>query len=88
MDKKIMKEIDKILEENGKPTIMGKPLPHYDREDSMIPERIRVSFSNGKTAVYDLHVEQPAPVIMENIQIIRRMQGYVNQPITRRRGRK
>ena len=55
-------------------------------EFSRHPGRVRLMFRDGTTAVYDLHVDQPAPVILENIRIIRRMkQGYVNQPARRRR---
>lgn len=75
-------------EQESRPKILPKVVPHYEWDNSRIPEQIRVSFEDGSTAVYDLHTEQPAPVIMENIRIIRRMrQGYVNQPM-RRRGRK
>lgn len=75
-------------EDNSRPKPMPGAVPYYERESSRIPERIRISFTDGTTAVYDLHVDQPAPVIIENIKIIRRMkQGYVNQP-ARRRNRK
>ena len=79
-------DIDKILEKHNRPTILPKPMPMYEHDFSEIPERIRVSFSDGSTAVYELRVEQPAPVIIENIKIIRKWkQGYVNQPERRRR---
>ena len=68
-----------------RPQILDKPLPIYDHEWSEFPDRIRISFDNGKTAVYDLRMEQPAPVILENIKIIRKWRGYVNQPARRRR---
>ena len=72
----------------NRPDMLEKPLPIYEHEDSRIPDGIRVSFEDGTTAVYYLHTEQPAPLIFENIRIIRRMkQGYVNKPL-RRRGRK
>ena len=64
---------------------MQSAVPVYDRESSEYPEMIRVSFSDGSTAVYELRVEQPAPVIIENIKIIRKWkQGYVNKPMRRR----
>ena len=79
---------DKWEAQYKRPSLMGKPLPIYEHEDSRIPDGIRVSFEDGTTAVYYLHTEQPAPLIFENIKIIRRMkQGYVNKP-PRRRGRK
>ena len=78
--------IDRILTEQNKPAILPQMVPLYEHDCSEIPERIRVSFSDGRTAVYELRVEQPAPVIIENIKIIRKWkQGYVNQPERRRR---
>lgn len=69
-----------------RPALLPVPLAIYERTDSEIPEKVRISFTNGTSAVYELHVDQPAPVILENIRIIRRMkQGYVNQPARRRR---
>ena len=69
-----------------RPEMLPKPVPIYEHTDSEIPERVRISFTNGTSAIYDLHSEQPAPVIMENIRIIRKWkQGYVNQPERRRR---
>ena len=76
-----------VVEGNSDPDIIGV-FSYQRNEYSRHPEKIRVSFSDGSTAFYDLRVDQPAPVILENIKIIRRMkQGYVNQPL-RRRGRK
>ena len=78
--------IDRILAEHKKPAILPQVLPTYERESSEYPEMIRVSFSDGSTAVYVLRTEQPAPVIVENIRIIRKWkQGYVNQPERRRK---
>ena len=77
--------IDEILTNSGRPMILDKPVPNYERNDSRIPEKIRISFSDGTTAIYELKVRQPAPVIIENIRIIRKWkQGYVNKPETRR----
>lgn len=74
------------IKEEKRPELLPKPYPIYERPDSEIPERVRISFANGTSALYELHVDQPAPVIMENIKIIRRMkQGYTNQPVRRRR---
>jgi len=69
--------------------ILTLAVPKYEHESSKYPEQIRVSFADGHTAVYDLRVDQPAPQIVESIKIIRRMkQGYVNQPMRRRRNRR
>ena len=84
--------LDRVLEdiEIGKtrPEIMGKVVPIYEHDYSVLPEKIRVLFADGRTMVYDIHIDQPAPVIVENIQIIRKWkQGYVNNPARRRRNR-
>lgn len=68
--------------------ILTLAVPKYEHEYSKYPEQIRVSFADGHTAVYDMRVDQPHPVIVENIQIIRKWkQGYVNKPQRRRRNR-
>ena len=69
-----------------RPELLPEAVPYYDTDFSFHPDSVRMSFSDGSTAVYDLRVEQPHPVIMENIRIIRKWkQGYVNQPARRRR---
>lgn len=81
----------KFAEDNGllfkkRPNPLPDVVGYYDTEFSVHPEQIRVSFEDGSTAVYDLRVNQPHPIIMENIRIIRKWkQGYVNQPPRRRR---
>ena len=82
--------LDQVLEdiEIGKqrPEIMGKVVPIYEHDYSVLPEKIRVLFMDGRTMIYDIHIDQPAPVIVQNIRLIRKMkQGYVNQPARRRR---
>lgn len=84
--------LDRVLKdiEIGKqrPEILGEAVPIYEHDYSVLPDKIRVLFTDGRTMIYDIHIDQPAPVILENIKIIRRMkQGYVNKPL-RRRGRK
>ena len=81
--------IEKELETMSRPQLLDRPVPNYEHDCSIYPDQIRVSFSDGHTEVYDRRVEQPAPVILENIRIIRKWrQGYVNQPEIRRRGRR
>ena len=88
VNKKMMEEIDRILERAGRPTMLPKPMPNYEHDCSTYPDQIRVSFSDGHTEVYDRRVEQPAPQFVESIRIIRKWkQGYVNQPMRRRRNR-
>ncbi len=82
--------LDRVLKdiEIGKqrPEILGEVVPIYEHDYSVLPEKIRVLFMDGRTMIYDIHVEQPAPVIVQNIKLIRKMkQGYVNQPARRRR---
>lgn len=77
--------IKRKTEMEKKPKLMPGTVRYYDHEGSVYPDRIRVSFSDGHTAIYDIRVEQPAPVIVENIKIIRKWkQGYNNQPMRRR----
>ena len=49
-----------------RPAILPGLLAYYRNRFSKIPESIRVSFGNGTTEVYDLHVQQPAPVIWKH----------------------
>ena len=89
MEKKTAEKLEKILESHKKPVPMPGAVPWYEREDSRIPEKIRISFSDGTTAVYDLHVDQPAPLIVESIRIIRKWNtGYQYKAPRRRRDRK
>ena len=76
----------KEKEKMNKPEIVGKAAPYYEHAWSKHPDSVRISFSDGSTAVYDIRQDQPHPVIIENIRIIRKWkQGYVNQPARRRR---
>ena len=76
-----MEDTVSAKERTDRPGVLGKVLPNYERESSRIPERIRVSFEDGTTAIYDLRTEQPAPVILENIRMIRKWKtGYEYKP--------
>lgn len=82
--------LDRVLEDmeigKNRPEVLGKVVPIYDHDYSVLPDKIRVLFSDGRTMVYDIHTDQPAPVIVQNIKMIRKWkQGYVNQPNRRRR---
>lgn len=44
-----------------RPEILDKPVGYYDDQNSRVPETIRVSFSDGTTAVYELRIKQPEP---------------------------
>ena len=87
-NKELYEAIGQLLKATGRPAPLPGVVPYYDHEDSEIPERIRISFEGGKTAVYELRVDQPSPVIMENILIIRKWgEGYKSKPARRRRNR-
>ena len=75
-----------IVRWTDRPEPLAEVVPYYDHDFSKHPDHIRVSFADGSTAVYDLRMDQPHPIITENIRIIRKWkQGYVNQPARRRR---
>ena len=60
-----------------RPEILHGVFPYYGHERSRYPEKVRICFSDGTTQIFELRTEQPAPVILENIEIIRRMKvGY------------
>lgn len=74
------------MEKGERPEVLGKVVPIYEHDFSKYPDRLRVSFADGRTFVYDIHTDQPAPVIIENVRIIRNWkQGYVNRPQRRKR---
>ena len=54
------------------PRMLPEPLQIYSY-GGKYPDILRVAFADGKTKVYDLRVEQPHPLIEENIRIIRKM---------------
>lgn len=71
-----------------RPKLMPGPAPYYDHAFSEIPEKIRVSFDDGQTAVYELRTEQPHPLVLRNIEIMRETKKkitYINQPARRRK---
>lgn len=73
-----------------RPAILSMGVPHYEYEESRYPEKIRVSFFDGHTEIYELRTQQPHPLVRKNAEIIRKTernikQGYVNQPRRRRR---
>ena len=63
---------------SNRPVEKERPLPepavHYDREDSMYPDSIRLSFPNGQTVVYDRRIKQPGP------------RRYLNMPRHQKKG--
>ena len=74
-DKYIQIIIERTADE--RPDMLSDPFPYYEHRMSKYPDRVRISFSDGSTQIYEIRTEQPAPVILENIEIIRRMTvGY------------
>lgn len=73
-----------------RPEMLAFPVPIYENTDSEIPEKVRISFTNGTSAIYVRHVDQPKPMVMESIRIIRkwRSEGSQYVPQRRRRNRK
>ena len=79
----------KVVKGEHDPEITGI-FSTYEHEFSRHPEKIRISFRDGSTAVYDLHTDQPHPLVLKNIEIMKETkknitQGYVNNPMRRRR---
>lgn len=70
------------------------PLPNvspiFEHEASDYPDAVRVSFPNGRTIVYTRQVQQPEPMLVESIRIIRKWktEGYQYTPPRRRRNQK
>lgn len=56
-----------------RPQMLPEPAAYYDHEISAYPDRVRISFEDGRTEIYDRRVNQPEPVI------------YNNRPMRRRR---
>ena len=69
-----------------RPEMLPGTVGYYDYDISKYPDRIRVSFTDGSTAVYALETEQPHPAVVKSIEIIRKWNnGYNNQPMRRRK---
>ena len=86
------KDIEKAMEGTRiklekRPGLLAFPVPVYESTDSEIPEKVRISFTNGTSAIYELRVDQPAPQVVECIRIIRKWNNGYKAP-TRRRRRK
>ena len=67
-------ERPKRADRNKKPDALPVPTVYYDSSASEYPETIRLSFSDGRTVVYDRRIRQPRP------------RTYNNQPMRRRKG--
>lgn len=70
-----------------RPQMMPNVAAYYDREDGRYPDRIRVSFKDGQTAVYTLQMDEQHPLLFESIRIIRKWRKEDGMPQRRRRSR-
>ena len=61
--------VERETRKETRPEMLEKAVAIYERDSSMIPDRIRVSFSDGMTAVYCLQPASPAPVFRENVEL-------------------
>lgn len=87
---KLEKAVERFLqaetpEEAMRPEMLEKAVPIYEHGISELPDAIRVSFSDGRTAVYERRAEMPPPLIVENIRIIRKWKTGYQAPGNRRR---
>ena len=83
-DRELIKRIkrgDPIRPEK-RPEVLPQVVPYYKGKHSRYPEQVRISFKDGNTFVFEMKVEQPAPVIVEKVEIIQPVVGY---PKPRRR---
>lgn len=48
-----------------RPAVLDRPGRYYETCLSRIPEKVRLSFSDGTTAVYRLEVELPEPMMRD-----------------------
>ena len=60
-DRNVEKAFQLCQKAVDRPVVLDRPGKYYESNFSRIPERLRVSFSDGTTAVYQLAVELPAP---------------------------
>lgn len=80
------------MKQAKRPKILPEVAPYYTHDYSVHPDMVRLSFADGSTAVYDIRIDQPHPLVLKNIEIINETeknikQGYVNKPGARRRRR-
>ena len=63
-----------------RPRMLPKASACFDHETSRYPDHIRVSFDDGRTVVYDIRQEMPAPQVLRTVELIRKMaseSGYI-----------
>ena len=78
--------IEEAIEMWGyRPEMLAEVLPYYESDISVYPEKVRVSFKDGRTIIYDTTMIQPHELIQENIRIIRKIQQQMEDWKRRRR---
>ena len=73
-----------------RPELLPEAVPYYEHDFSVHPDSVRISFKDGSSAVYDIRMNYPHPLVLKNAEIMKETkqnikQGYVNQPMRRRR---
>ena len=68
-----------------RPEMLAEVLPYYESDISVYPEKVRVSFKDGKTIIYDTTMIQSHELIQENIRIIHKIQQQMDEWKRRRR---
>jgi len=64
-------------------------VPIYEHEHDGHPDALRVSFEDGSTAVYEIRRDQPHPMTIKSIEIIRKWNtGILPEEPKRRKWRK
>lgn len=64
-------------------------VPIYEHEHDGHPDALRVSFEDGSTAVYEIRRNQPHPMTIKSIEIIRKWNtGIMPEEPKKRRWRK
>lgn len=64
--------VEKLIKLEKRPEMLAIPVPIYEHTDSEIPEKVRISFTNGTSYIYTQQVTQPAPQLITCIEIIRK----------------
>ena len=62
-----------------RPEMLAEALPYYESDISVYPEKVRVSFKDGKTIIYDTTIVQPHELIQENIRILRKINQQLDE---------
>ena len=73
-------------ERRQRPEPLGNAVFIYENEDDEIPGTVRIPFDNGRTVLYRRVITQPAPQVMECVEIIRKWHGYTPPARRRRKG--